>query len=191
MKLDGLAWSLARFVYPYPQFVSFDATYDDLIWLTWNGRVLDRRLLSELPRPVWDSVASALQENVSDAVIDDAIHQLPPGLATASGDFLRRTLDQPSQHLREAAIASTRSSPTKRRSTRRMRASSWKSHASGRGPRTSGCDSVRSLVFPSHGDWYHRRFDARRDTRDPASFSTEVPTRSSCVGQPTDARSCG
>jgi hypothetical protein len=103
VKLDGLVWSLARFVYPYPQFVSFGRDYDDLLWLTWNGRALDRRLLSELPRPVWDSVATALQEHLSDTVIDDAIHRLPPGLAAASGDFLRRTLISRREHLRDAA----------------------------------------------------------------------------------------
>jgi hypothetical protein len=103
VKLDGLVWSLARVVYPYPQFVTFDTKYADLVWLTWNGRALDRRLLSELPRPVWDSVAMSLQATLSDSVIDDAIHQLPSGLAAGSAGFLRRTLTSRRRHLREAA----------------------------------------------------------------------------------------
>ncbi|MEJ7812337.1 MAG: hypothetical protein WKG32_18145 [Gemmatimonadaceae bacterium] len=92
VKLDGVVWSLARLVYPYPQFVSFGREYPDPLWLTWNGRVLDRRVLAELERSVWDSVATALRERIPDSVIDDAIRRLPPSLAAASGDFLRRAL---------------------------------------------------------------------------------------------------
>lgn len=92
VKLDGLVWSLARFTYPFPQFVTFDAEYPDVVWLTWNGRRLDRRLLSELERPVWDSVATALRDRLSDAAIEDAIRRLPPELAAASGNELRRIL---------------------------------------------------------------------------------------------------
>ena len=105
VKLDGLAWSLARFVYPYPQFVSFEEEYPDLVWLTWNGRLLDRRFLSELDRPVWDSVAASLRTRLSDAVIDDAIGRLPPGLGGPSSDFLRRTLVRRRDQLGAAATA--------------------------------------------------------------------------------------
>ena len=160
VKLDGLVWTLARFVYPYPQFVSFDRDYADLIWLTWNGRVLDRRLLSELPRPVWDSVATALQASLSDAVIDEAIRRLPPGLATTSGDFLRRTLASRRAHLREAADRFYH-----------ILADEAEIHATDEnelleitrvGPRTMDVrirQRSKSGV-PEPRDWYHRRFDA-------------------------------
>jgi len=160
VKLDGVAWSLARFVYPYPQFVSFDAKYSDVIWLTWNGRALDRRLLSDLPRPVWDSVAMALQSRLPDSVIDDAVRQLPAGLATESGDFLRRTLASRRQHLPEAA-----------RRFYNILADEAEIHATDEGelvevtrvgPRTTDV-RVRqrsSSGVPESQDWYHRRFDA-------------------------------
>ena len=160
VKLDGLAWSLARFVYPFPQFVSFDAEYADLVWLTWNGRVLDRRLLAELSRPVWDSVAMALQAKLPDAVIDDAIDQLPSGLATASRDFLRRTLVSRREHLREAADRFYE-----------ILAEQADIHATDEselvevarvGPRTTDV-RVRQRSksgVPEPSDWYHRRFDA-------------------------------
>ena len=160
VKLDGLAWSLARFVYPYPQFVNFDATFSDVVWLTWNGRALDRRLLSELPRPVWDSVAMALQANFPDSVIDEAIRQMPAGLATASGDFLRSTLASRREHLREAA-----------RRFYEILAGEPEIHATDEselvevtrvGPRTTDV-RVRQRSksgVPEPRDWYHRRFDA-------------------------------
>ncbi len=92
VRLDGLVWSLARFTYPFPQFVSFDAEYPDIVWLTWNGRRLDRHLLSELDVAVWDSVAVALRDQLSDTAIDAAIARLPAPLAAASGGDLRRQL---------------------------------------------------------------------------------------------------
>jgi hypothetical protein len=160
VKLDGLVWSLARFVYPYPQFVSFGPDYDDLLWLTWNGRALDRRLLSELPRPVWDSVATVLQENLSDAVIDDAIHRLPSGLAAASGDFLRRTLISRREYLRDAAdrfydilaVEAEIHTTDESELVEVVRV----------GPRTSDI-TVRQRSKPGEPEpraWYHRRFDA-------------------------------
>ena len=39
-----------------PQLVAFSPTYPSMVGLTWNARVLDRRLLSGLEWPVWDSV---------------------------------------------------------------------------------------------------------------------------------------
>src|SRR5207244_10194222 len=51
-----------------------------MVGLTWNARVVDRRLLSGLEWTVWDSVATALQGRLTDAVIDDATQRLPPEL---------------------------------------------------------------------------------------------------------------
>ncbi|MDQ3811454.1 MAG: hypothetical protein M3336_14305, partial [Chloroflexota bacterium] len=62
-KYDGI---LLDFVRPsYPQLVEFSASYPGIVGLTWQGRVLDRRLLTGLERPVWDSVAAALQRRLT------------------------------------------------------------------------------------------------------------------------------
>src|SRR3989449_6740445 len=42
------------------------------------GRALDRRLLVDLEKPVWDSVAGALQARLPDSVIDAAVRRVPP-----------------------------------------------------------------------------------------------------------------
>jgi hypothetical protein len=103
VKLDGLVWSLTRFAYPFPQFTSFDTEYPDVVWLTWTGRRLDRRLLSGLERPQWDSVVAALRAQMSDAAIDGAIRRLPSALATPAADQLRRTLIERRDRLGDAA----------------------------------------------------------------------------------------
>src|SRR3989441_9473171 len=78
-RLDGLLPGLAR--YYYPDLVGFGDRYPAMIGLTWDGRALDRRLLVDLEKPVWDSVAGALQARLPDSVIDAAVRRVaPPGL---------------------------------------------------------------------------------------------------------------
>lgn len=99
VRLDGAVWSLARFAYPVPQFVSFESRYPDPVWLTWSARLLDRRFLSELDRQAWDSVAAVLRRRLSDEAIDDAIRQLPGALAAPSAGYLREALVARRDHL--------------------------------------------------------------------------------------------
>ncbi|UCD24964.1 MAG: hypothetical protein JSW51_03310, partial [Gemmatimonadota bacterium] len=55
---DGVVnWFLRR---PRPQQITFGPSYPNLTGLTFNGWELDRELLAELDRPVWDSVASVV-----------------------------------------------------------------------------------------------------------------------------------
>src|SRR5439155_1649161 len=67
-RLDGFLPWLAR--YYHPDVVSFGRTYPDMVGLNWDARALDRRLLTDLERPVWDSTAAALQVQLTDSVID-------------------------------------------------------------------------------------------------------------------------
>src|SRR5262249_51458057 len=59
---------------------------------------LDRRLLSELERPAWDSVAKALVACFSNPLIDSAVAALPPEFNRAAmaelGSRLKRRRDQ-------------------------------------------------------------------------------------------------
>ncbi|HZO18240.1 MAG TPA: hypothetical protein VFB46_04580, partial [Gemmatimonadaceae bacterium] len=57
-KSEGILMPLARV--RYPQFVNFSASYPSIIGLSWQARALDRRLLSALERPVWDSTVADL-----------------------------------------------------------------------------------------------------------------------------------
>src|SRR2546426_5162353 len=43
-----------------------------------RGRILDRRHLTTLERPVWQEVAAELQARLTDPVIDAAVKRMPP-----------------------------------------------------------------------------------------------------------------
>lgn len=74
-RLDGvLPWLARRTI---PQFVHFGPEYPAMVKLTWQGRVLDRRLLPALERPVWDSVTTYLTSRLTDDVIEDAVARMP------------------------------------------------------------------------------------------------------------------
>ena len=100
-RLDGLLVALAG-IY-YPQLIGFGDHYPSLFRLTYAGQVLDRRLLSELEQPVWDSTAAALQRRLTDSVIDAAVGRLPPEWLHGNGARLARALRQRRDHLPDAA----------------------------------------------------------------------------------------
>ena len=73
---DGPLARVASLAVP---FVSrFEGKYQSIRVLSDNSRELDRRFLSALEKPVWDSIALALTRRVTDAVIDSAVRRLPP-----------------------------------------------------------------------------------------------------------------
>jgi len=86
VRYDGLLLKLARQV--HPKLVVFAPTYPSLVGLTWNGRDLDRRLLSGLDRAAFDSAAAELVARLGDAAIDTALAGLPEAYR---GRWLART----------------------------------------------------------------------------------------------------
>ena len=88
---DGFLLGLIRS--RVPNAVRFTDSYrGQLRGLTMNAEPLDRRLLAELPRETWDSVAAALVSRLSDAVIGDAVRRLPPEYRALEGADLAATL---------------------------------------------------------------------------------------------------
>ena len=55
----------------------FDGSYPSMRRLTRGSLEFDRRLLSGLAKPVWDSVALALTQRITDSSIDAAMHAMP------------------------------------------------------------------------------------------------------------------
>ncbi|HEV8125370.1 MAG TPA: BamA/TamA family outer membrane protein [Gemmatimonadales bacterium] len=101
IRYDGMLLSIAR--YSYPQLVSFQHKYSRTRGATYNGRELDRRLLESLDRPLWDSVASDLQRQISDQVIDSAVRRLPIQEFRLEGDRIAEWLRLRRDDFREMA----------------------------------------------------------------------------------------
>ncbi len=98
VRFDGVALSIAR--QTLPKLVKFGAGFSDMAGQTWNGRDLDRRFLSDLERPVWDSVGRSLQAALSDSVIADAVRALPAEHFALAGPRLEARL----KHRRDALM---------------------------------------------------------------------------------------
>ena len=98
-KFDGI---VPRILSLYmPQFVRFEESYPSIDRLHWNGRALDRKFLSGLERPVWDSIAASVQASLTDDVIEEAVGRLPPEIFAKNGPELMGALKLRRDNLRE------------------------------------------------------------------------------------------
>lgn len=61
-----------------PNLIAFKPTYPNIRGLTYNSREMNRRLLSGLEKPVWDSIATDVKRRITDQVIDAAVRAMPP-----------------------------------------------------------------------------------------------------------------
>jgi hypothetical protein len=93
-RYDGLLARLASRA--APNLTTFDATYPGIVSLSRNARTLDRRLLVGLEKPTWDSIATALEHRITNAVIDSAVSRTPSEFRSLAPSFaakLRRRRD--------------------------------------------------------------------------------------------------
>jgi hypothetical protein len=99
--LDGL---IARLTWvPWPHVVSFGPDYPSVYRLTWSGRALDRRLLSELGWPEWEAVIADLQARLDDEVLRAAVGRLPEAHRSLVAEELFDALRHRRDTLGEAA----------------------------------------------------------------------------------------
>ena len=75
-KYDGFFPSIAAYI--IPQLNDFGFDYPRMVYLTWNGRYLDRRVLTELDKTTWDSISTVVQSKLTDNVIESSVSKLPP-----------------------------------------------------------------------------------------------------------------
>ena len=100
-RYDGVLLQVARA--STPQLVKFGPSYSGMLGQTWNGRDLDRRLLVPLDSADFDSVATALQAKLTDAVIESSAARLPPSYIPLDSARLAKALKQRRDDLPEAA----------------------------------------------------------------------------------------
>ena len=72
----------------FTSMVHFDSEMPSMIDMTWEGRHLDRRLLSSIDKPVWDSVAAFFMKKITDSIIEEAVQQLPEEYFQLEGKHL-------------------------------------------------------------------------------------------------------
>ncbi len=99
---EGLVLMLARM--QYPMLVKFKPSYPHIEGLTWNGREVDRRVLTGLELHVWKETAKDIQSLVTDTVLEKALRRLPKEYVDLIGDELLNFLKQRRAHLPDEAI---------------------------------------------------------------------------------------
>ena len=100
-RFDGLLPRLARV--SHPDLVGFGYDYGSVYGLSWRAEDLDRRFLTDLDRPVWDSIAHAMQARLTDSVIDLAVGRLPSEYHRGDAADLARALKHRRDRLAAAA----------------------------------------------------------------------------------------
>ena len=100
-RFDGFILDQARRA--SPQLLDFGPKYGSIVGATWNGRDLDRRFLTGLDRPVWDSIAAVLKSRLTDEAIAGAVARLPAELRPIDGPRLEAALRARRDHLDQAA----------------------------------------------------------------------------------------
>jgi hypothetical protein len=100
-RYDGFLLSFARA--SAPQLVRFGPKYAGMLGQTWNGRDIDRWFLTGLERPVWDSIALALQARLTDSVIAAGMAAMPPAYQQLDSAWLGHALRERRDHLPEAS----------------------------------------------------------------------------------------
>lgn len=102
VRFDGLMLAVARHS-ALPQMVNFGEHWAYMPGQTWNGRDIDRIFLTELGRAVWDSIAAALQQRLTDSAIEASVRRLPESWYALDGERLAHALQWRRDHLPEAA----------------------------------------------------------------------------------------
>ncbi len=75
-----------------PQIENAAEDYPQINDLTWSGRYLDRKFLSNIGRRQWDSTAKYLHGLLTDSLIESCISLLPPEVYEKEGARLRKVM---------------------------------------------------------------------------------------------------
>jgi hypothetical protein len=91
-KFDGLLPAMAEQRFIVRQFEGFNKKNPDVVSLTHSGRHLDRRFLNRLSREDFQEVAKEFAARLTDAVIENAVRQLPSSIYEINGEELTKKL---------------------------------------------------------------------------------------------------
>jgi hypothetical protein len=89
-RYDGVLLGLGRLAVPFV--LSFDEGYGSAVGVSWNGRDIDRILLTPLAWGTWDSATAFLGRRLTDSVITAAVARLPAGVPAEARQGMERVL---------------------------------------------------------------------------------------------------
>ena len=102
-KFDGLLPYLASRKWAIRKFSHFDEDFGDIIGLNFNGRYIDRRLLSSLEWKDWETAADSITVLLTDDVIDASVKELPTEVYSFSGAEISAKIKSRRSNIKEAA----------------------------------------------------------------------------------------
>jgi hypothetical protein len=98
-RYDGLMpWLFAEAV---PRFEGISGDYPLIDFITWEGRYLDRKFLTDLTKTQWDSVTQFLNSRLSNNVIHNAVSTMPHDWYKLSGRKLENILSSRRDKIKE------------------------------------------------------------------------------------------
>ncbi len=104
MKMDdGLIPAIATSKYVVRKFHTFNGKLDDVQAYMINGKFVDARLLNELSLSEWSGIAKKLQADLTDEVIERAVHRLPAPIYKQMGEQIIQNLKSRRASLSKAA----------------------------------------------------------------------------------------
>lgn len=100
-RQDGVfSWVITQII---PRIEGFSGDLDEVYFLSWSGRPVDRRIFPMLSRSEWKSAAFELQGLLTDELITKAVHRMPPAMYEKEGDRIVRDLKSRRDLLIEAS----------------------------------------------------------------------------------------
>ena len=100
-RYDGIIpFEAAQYV---PQIEGCNESYPWIADLTWSGTFLDRKLLSSVEKPVYDSLARFIMIRITDSLISASVHKIPEPMYVKEGANLERVIKARRDKLDKAA----------------------------------------------------------------------------------------
>ncbi|RAU84028.1 BamA/TamA family outer membrane protein [Pontibacter arcticus] len=102
-KADGIMPWLATRKWGVRNIQNFGYDFDDIVGLNLSALTLDRTFASSVTRQDWIRIAQDIKTNMTDAVIEDAINELPASVREMSGQEIKAKLKSRRDKLPAAA----------------------------------------------------------------------------------------
>jgi hypothetical protein len=93
-RFEGVMMRVVKSVAGLKQLQSFGPAIKDITWYNYPAMDIDRRFTNGLSQQVWMDSAAALQNRLTDAVIEQAVRQLPPEVFSLSGPTIIAAIKQ-------------------------------------------------------------------------------------------------